>query len=357
MMKPRAEQEEGVKMVGIRTVAKRAGVSAATVSRVLNEDPGLKVTDETKRRIQEAVAFYDYKKKERPKPVKYQIGIITTVTQSKEYEDPYFRTIRMGIEKQAEAAGINIKLIVRLPEGNLDLSDFKDCSGILIIGQVESKLLQKVLAGTENVVVLDDPSKQDSDNIDTVYADLRQATFRNLDRLYELGHRDIAYIGGLRILIDEQGVETETQDDYRKEAYEEWMVKKGLSDQINVYLGDWTTLEGLRLTEALLADHEQQLPTAILAGSDPMAVGIYRGLQRKQLQIPQDISIVSFDDIEVAEFLTPSLSTVKINSEEIGKIAVRLVKERMTGERNVAVSVAVAFTPIIRESEKLLENE
>ena len=71
------------------------------------------------------------------------------------------------------------------------------------------------------------------------------------------------------------------------------------------------------------------------------------------LHIPEDISIVSFDNIEVAEFLTPALNTVNVNTEEIGKLAVRMVNERIKEVRNVSIKVIVSNNIIVRESEKI----
>ncbi|MCS5465158.1 substrate-binding domain-containing protein [Enterococcus lactis] len=90
-----------------------------------------------------------------------------------------------------------------------------------------------------------------------------------------------------------------------------------------------------------------------MVGNDPIAVGVYRSLQKNGLHIPEDISIVSFDNIEVAEFLTPALNTVNVNTEEIGKLAVRMVNERIKEVRNVSIKVIVSNNIIVRESEKI----
>ena len=88
-----------------------------------------------------------------------------------------------------------------------------------------------------------------------------------------------------------------------------------------------------------------------MVGNDPIAVGFIVHF-KNGLHIPEDISIVSFDNIEVAEFLTPALNTVNVNTEEIGKLAVRMVNERIKEVRNVSIKVIVSNNIIVRESEK-----
>ena len=339
-------------MTGIRSVAKRAGVSTATVSRVLNQDKTLKVTDETKKKIEEAVRFYNYKKKVSNKKVRHQISIITTVSEIKELDDPYFRSIRIGIQTQAKDSDIQLGEIIRLTETQLNTSDLSESDAVLMIGQVLPEVIQEIAQKNPNIIVIDDPNIEPNLKVDAVYTDLRQSTFLQLDRLYEKGHRNIVFIGGKRIVLDITGEEHVFDDDSRCQAYIEWMKRKQLEGYIKTYLGEWSTLSALELTDLFLADYTEQLPTAIVAASDPIAVGVYRGLQRKGIQIPEDISIVSFDNIEVAEFLTPPLSSVNVETEEIGKFAVLLAKERIESKRTIPIKVLVDNQIIERDSEK-----
>lgn len=346
--------KRGAIMVGIRDVAKRAGVSIATVSRVLNEDPTLSVTDETKRKIAESVNFYHYVKKSPVAKNLTNIALITTVSEVDELEDPYFRTIRRGIQVEAEQSKVNLKKIIRLSETPLEQDDLLKCQGVLIIGQVLSSVIEEVSAINSNVVVIDDPSIEAE--VDAVYTDLTKATNQHLDRLYKKGHRNIAFIGGGRVRLDSQGNKHVSDDDYRKIAYETWMKQKGLEKYSQIYLEGWTTLDGMQAADLLLKKHaKDKLPTAIMVGNDPIAVGVYRSLQKNGLSIPEDISIVSFDNIEVAEFLTPALNTVNVNTEEIGKLAVRMVNERIKEVRNVSIKVIVSNNIIVRESEKNID--
>ncbi len=130
------------------------------------------------------------------------------------------------------------------------------------------------------------------------------------------------------------------------------MREKGLDDYVHVCLNGWSTLDGMEAGEELIQAQSQSLPSAIMVGNDPIAVGVYRALKKNNIRIPEDVSIVSFDNIEVAEYLTPSLSTVSIHTEEIGKLAVNLAKEMLTEDKKIPVHVIVSYEMIARESEK-----
>ncbi|MHC5268937.1 LacI family DNA-binding transcriptional regulator [Enterococcus sp. LJL98] len=339
-------------MAGIRDVAKRAGVSIATVSRVLNEDPTLSVTEETKEKISESVTFFNYKKKKTTTNKKKKLNdliLITTVSESDELEDPYFRRIRRGIQLEAERKKIVIQKTIRLSETPLDVKDLKNCGSVLIIGQVLPAVIELVKASNPNLVVIDD--SQVNQDIDAVYTNFQAATYAHLERLYDNGHRNISFIGGKRILLDATGKRHECEEDQRQLAYESWMREKDLEKYCSVFLNGWTTLDGIKSCEKLLME-KKELPTAIVVGNDPIAVGVYRALQKRQFMIPKDVSIVSFDNIEVAEYLTPSLSTVNIHTEEIGKLGVRLAEELMSKVRQVPIQVSVSYEMILRESER-----
>ena len=91
-------------------------------------------------------------------------------------------------------------------------------------------------------------------------------------------------------------------------------------------------------------------PTAIIVASDPMAVGVYKALNEYGLKIPEDISVVSFDDIQMAQFMTPALSSVKMKAEEMGQMSVELAKNKLLGVRTMPVRVICKSELILRES-------
>lgn len=332
-------------MASIRDVARRARVSPATVSRFLNQDPGLSITEETKRRVEQAVADLGYQKKTTTGQKKNSsVGILTIISEEEEIDDPYFRSIRLGILQEAKAQKIAANRIYRV-DSQFDFRVLKGLGAVIIVGHMEEAVLNEVRRQNESIIIADDPfSPRETD---AIFVDLEQAMTDHLKRLYAHGHREMVYIGGYRRTIDITGAYRQENNDIRAYTYELWMKAHDLTPRI--YLGEWTPLEGMDLTEQMLAEGQ---PTAVIAGSDPMAVGIYRALQKARLRIPQDVSVVSFDNIEVASFLTPPLSTVDLEAGELGRIALRMARDKIIGERSIPMQAKIPAEVIIRGSEQ-----
>lgn len=334
-------------MVGIRDVARKAGVSPGTVSRVLNSDPTLSVAESTKERIYQAIKDlnYDIDKRKYVKRRLSSIGVITTTSRQKELDDPYFNALRIGLEQEARRLHLGMNRVYNLEDNPKTWQDFDKLGAIIIVGTVSETAVQRLSKQNKNIVVIDNPDI--NQEVDMVYADFERMTKRVLQLFYEKGHRRIGYIGGFNIDINEAGEKIYSEDEKRFRAYQEFMEKNELQKQAK--LGLWEPLEGKRLMDEWL-NSEEELPTALLVGSDPLSVGVYRSLQSAQIAVGQDIEIASFDDIEIAELLTPSLTTVHISAQEIAKAAVRLAKERIEEERKETVIMTFPSKLVVRES-------
>ncbi|EOH75033.1 LacI family DNA-binding transcriptional regulator [Enterococcus malodoratus] len=334
-------------MVGIRDVARKAGVSPGTVSRVLNSDPTLSVAESTKERIYQAIKDlnYDIDKRKYVKRRLPSIGVITTTSRQKELDDPYFNALRIGLEQEARRLHLGMNRVYNLEDNPKTWQDFDKLGAIIIVGTVSETAVQRLSKQNKNIVVIDNPDI--NQEVDMVYADFERMTKRVLQLFYEKGHRRIGYIGGFNIDINEAGEKIYSEDEKRFRAYQEFMEKNELQKQAK--LGLWEPLEGKRLMDEWL-NSEEELPTALLVGSDPLSVGVYRSLQSAQIAVGQDIEIASFDDIEIAELLTPSLTTVHISAQEIAKAAVRLAKERIEEERKETVIMTFPSKLVVRES-------
>lgn len=334
-------------MVGIRDVARRASVSPGTVSRVLNNDPTLSVASETRERIYRAIKElnYDIGKRKYVKRRLPSIGVITTTSRQKELDDPYFNALRIGLEQEARRLHLGMNRVYNLEDNPKTWQDFDKLGAIIVVGTVSEEAVKRLSKQNKNIVVLDNPDI--NQEVDMVYADFDRMTKRVLQLFYEKGHRNIGYIGGFNIDIDESGNKRYNDNEKRVRAYHEFMKENDLSPQAK--LGLWAPLEGKRMMDEWL-ESGQELPTALLVGSDPLSVGVYRSLQSANLTVGKDIEIASFDDIEIAEFLTPSLTTVHISAGEIAKAAVRLAKERIEDERQEPVIMTFPSKLVVRES-------
>ena len=337
-------------MASIREIAKLAGVSPATVSRVLNADETMSVSPATRTRIIKVANQLNYHKVENLGPKspkqsnKLSIAVIKTHSSKRENDDPYFRLIQEGIA--LEAGNWNFRLET-LKLGEVSLEQLAQFGAVLTIGAFTDETLADIYKVNQNLIVVDNHFA--SSRYDLVHTDFAKQTEQVLDYLYEQNHRQIAFIGGEIRTVDLNGQKQYLLADVRTTAYENWMTIHGLSDNIQIKTGDWTMAFALNATNELVKS-SGELPTAIISASDPMSIGIYRALQLKNIDIPETISVFSFDDIEMAGFMSPPLSTVHIDSLEIGRVAVRLAKERISDGRKTALRVEVASEIIVRDS-------
>ncbi|MFV0560331.1 MAG: LacI family DNA-binding transcriptional regulator [Enterococcus sp.] len=338
-------------MTSIRDIAKLAGVSAASVSRILNKDATFSINENTRTRVLEIANKLDYspeknKKGSRDRGDQLTIALIVRHQESAEQDDPYFWQIRTGIEREAAKWRFRTIKAFYMRDKEKDWEQLSNYGAVIAIGEMTEEATNKVAQFNKNLILVDNYSN--GERYDCIQTDFAQKTATLLDTLYEKGHRKISFIGGHSTKVDSAGEVLYSTDEVRATAYKTWMQLKGLEDYCSVYQGNWRPEDGLELGKKMLS--EKSLPTAVIVASDPMALGLYKAINEANLTIPDDISVASFDDIEMAKFMTPSLSSIKANPEEMGKYAVRLAKERMLGERSMTVRVVCSSELILRDS-------
>ncbi|MFG6147845.1 LacI family DNA-binding transcriptional regulator [Halobacillus sp. B23F22_1] len=325
-------------MTSLKDVAKEANVSIATVSRVLREDITLSVAETTKNRIYESAEKLNYmtlshKKKFSSPHSRESIGLLIFCSKDYEYEDEYFIKIRRGIEAECSRLQLNISTVIRKVESADQETSLNDLSGVIVVGNIAPETVQQIYSQCDRVVFIDD--SPGIEVFDSVTSDLYGATSRLLEHLLSLGHKNIGYIGGQEI-IHSSNKETDLDsidnlEKLRYFPYKKIMKSKGYYEEKNVFIGDWSTDEGYRLMMEAIS--RGQLPTAFVAASDPLAIGALRALHEMGVHVPEDVSIVSYNDIELASYLTPPLTTARVYSEQMGKSAVKLLNERINGRK------------------------
>lgn len=330
-------------MATIKEIGSIAGVSIATVSRVLNFDETLNVSDITREKILKIADELDYvsskTKKAKNKKCK-DIGIVYWYNYEEELGDPYYLSIRLAAEKKCNKNNINL---VKLNEES-DLNDIRNVNGIIAIGRFTSSTIEKLASANENIVFVD--FSPDENRFDSVMADMGKATTQILSYLYELGHRKIGFIGGKKLEnIDYKDVYIDERDI----KYREFMESKGIYKQEYIYQGERFTFRvGYDLTKEALKSENNI--TAFFVGNDTMAVGAYKAISEAGLCVPNDISIVGFNDQPSAKYMIPSLTTIRIPSEYLGSAAVDLLLENMNENREYNKKVIIPTEFKIRES-------
>lgn len=326
-------------MATIKDVAALAGVSITTVSRVLNFDEKINVAEDTKKRIFEAAEKLDYitSKQKKHKEKELTIGIVNWYTEGDEIKDPYFLSIRMAVEGRCTEEGISFSYL------NLKVDNAsKALDGIIAIGKFGPEEVEAMNKICEKIVFVD--SSPDHLKYDSVVIDYEGGVKRALNHLQELGHTNIGYIGGQEY-VENGSVKI---DDLRLQAYKSLMKSREKLNEKNIYLGRFLPEDGYDLMKKALKVKER--PTAFFMASDPMAIGAYRALSEEGYKVPQDISIIGFDDIYTSQFLTPALTTVKVYTDFMGRVAVDTLKESIKGQLEICRKIVVPTKLIKRES-------
>ena len=304
-------------MATIKDIAEKAGVSSATVSRILNQDDTLSVTDETRARVLKIADGLNYRKKVKGTTKRTTIGVFQWYSLFQELEDPYYQNIRVGIEKYC--ADQNIEVIRAFQSDPDYLKTLSGVDGLICIGKFAQKDIKAFEQLTDNIIFIDMRTSRISFN--NIVLDLHQSVIDVIDYFVELGHTRIGYLGG-KEYIDEDTVYFEQ----RKETFINYCRKLELCYEPYVIEEEFSAESGYQMMNRLI--ESGNLPTAVFAASDPIAIGAMRSLYEHGYKIPDDISIIGFDDISVAEFSNPPLTTVHAPSEYMGEYAANFVADR-----------------------------
>ncbi|XJZ26716.1 LacI family DNA-binding transcriptional regulator [Bacillota bacterium Lsc_1132] len=337
-------------MATIKDIAALTNVSPATVSRVLNNDQTISVLEETRQRILQTAKDLGYKtilERRVEKQLELNkktpsVGILLCQTVEEELSDPYFLSIRQGVEEELLNQGITSISMFRLNEKSSNpLINHLD--GLIIIGRISEKAVKTVSNHIENVVYIN--HSPDDTLYDSVVIDFVKSSELAVGHLLSRGYKKVGYIGGEeRLHLDGGKI---TIEDKRLTTFEELMKREGLYNPNSIYIGEFTMLQGYELMKEALKQGD--LPEAFFIASDPMAIGALKALQEANLSVPNDVAIVSFDDIEMAKFASTPLTTIKVYTKEMGQTGVKLLMDRFNG-RKIPLKVMVPTELVVRES-------
>jgi LacI family transcriptional regulator len=329
------------KMATIKDIAEAAGFSISTVSRVLNNDISLSVPDETRDKIYDVADKLNYRKKTVRLLVK-NIAFLYWLTDKEELEDVYFKTMRLEIEKLA--GEFNVELTTyKITEGITKIPN--NIEGFIAVGTFSNKELDYLRGITPNGVFID--STPDPNHYDSVRPDLAQVTIKTIDFLIEKGHKDIGLVGGTYHNPNTD----EDEMDIRERTFRNYMMEKGLLKDNYIFCHRGFSVEnGYSLMNNAIDKLGDQLPTAFFVAGDPIAVGCLQALNEKGIAIPNRVSIISINNISVAKYVSPPLTTFHIDLQEICKNAIELLLERVIKKRKIVKTLYLGSELVIRKS-------
>jgi DNA-binding LacI/PurR family transcriptional regulator len=329
--------------VTMKDIARAAGVGQSTVSRILNNTPlTLPVSAETRERVLALAQEAGY----RPNPFARALrggptmligAIVRDIT------DPFFAVAIDHLARSANRHGYS--LVLGHAQASVDealalagVLQARQSDGILLVGDFrhEPQLLEDLERGTAPVVAMWHGQRRIS--FHSVEVDNRQGVHLAMDHLRALGHSRIAFLGGESL--------GDIRD--REAAYREYLHDAGDSYRAGYVRRAANTFRG---PEAALRRflNAREAPSAIVAATDVQAIGLLQAAALSGVRIPEDLSIVGFDDIPFAAATTPPLTTVRMPVGEMANAAIELILEAR-GATKSAQAITLAPTLVIRGS-------
>ncbi len=326
----------------IRDIADLAGVSIATVSRVLNDRPD--VAPETRESVMQVVRKHGFTTNRGARGLSSgRTGIVGLTLPL--VNDSYFGPILGGASEALYEQDMRILLCPTLHEHDREVSlmdrltrGTTDGAILMLPEESTEELLHLQELGYPFVVV--DPRESPPDGIPCVSAMHSAGAKLATEHLLQLGHRHIAAMGGTPGWY---------ANDERVIGFRAAMAAaRLLPDPDMILYTDWSIPTGEQAAEELLSRPDP--PTAIFCFNDNAAIGALNVARRRGIRVPEDLSIVGFDDTFQATIVTPALTTVRQPLAELGRMGVSLLSRLIEGQRLDAMRIELATTLVVRES-------
>jgi DNA-binding LacI/PurR family transcriptional regulator len=308
--------------VSIKDIARAAGVSPSTVSRALHDHP--RISQETKNRIRQLAQELGYTPSLPARSLVTRhtatVGMVITTA-----SDPFLARLVQGVEETAERNGYSVFLSSSYRNADRELEVVRSfherrASGIITTGsQIDDGYLQLSDQFPLPIVLTNRRTYPHS-----VYVDKVSGARQAVEHLTQLGHRRIAFIGG------RHGHRSSLE---RLTGYRQGLEENDLPPEDSlIFDGEGTLASGIKAVEQILA--MPQPPTAIFCFNDLTAMGVIRGLNQANAQVPRDYSVVGFDDLEMASYCCPSLTTVHQPTHRLGQCAINMLLKLIREESN-----------------------
>ncbi|ADG89030.1 LacI family DNA-binding transcriptional regulator [Thermobispora bispora] len=325
--------------VTIAQIAQEARVSVPTVSKVINGRP--EVAPETRQRVERLLQKHGYQRRtglgDRP------VGLLDLVFA--EIESPWAMELVRGVETVAREAGASVVISVLHTHAGpgrdwLERIAARRTDGVIIVGSRLSTRQRGQLIARSIPFVVVDPEGEPAPAVASVGATNWHGGLEATRHLLELGHRRIGVIGGPPDMLCSRA---------RIDGYRAALETAGIPvDPELIRYGDFLVNSGHDQGHELLSLPEP--PTAIFAGCDMQAFGVFEAARQRGLRVPEDLSVIGFDDLPLSQWAWPPLTTIRQPLQEMAALAARMVLAMGRGEEVEARRIELATELVVRES-------
>ncbi|WOO86727.1 LacI family DNA-binding transcriptional regulator [Mollicutes bacterium LVI A0039] len=325
-------------MITLKEIAEKCNLSASSVSRVLNNDPSLSISEDKRILILKTAEEFGYAStKERANP-KTTFGLLTGYTSEYDIIDPYYLLIRIGIESYCRENKIEL---VRIYENEFNKYIENRIDGVIVLGCVNQNAMKRVKSIVKKIVLVDfeDPNTE----ITSISIDFEQ-TLKNLFEFFKNnGYKSVGLFAGL-----DEG----QPEDIRTTVYKSLVSEFNFDSGKNyIYENDFSHQGGYIMAEQLIT-YGKDLPDVIFCENDTIAIGAIKAFYDNNIRVPEDIAIVGFNNIPTAEYCIPPLTTVSIPMKQMGETAAKTLQEYIKDDSMMNMKIFVPSKIIERESTK-----
>lgn len=326
--------------VTIADVARLAGVSKVTVSKTLNNSG--RISQETRERVLKAAKDLGYTVNYAARSLRggrtNLLGMVVP-----ELISPYFTDVARAAAEAASRVGLDLGVFTtsrdqKREQERIGILQSGLADGLLIVVPSDSASFLASLEKSKIPVVLINHFGAKT-HLPTVCADNYHGARAAVEHLLALGHERIGFVTGAK---------ESTQAQERLRAFKDTLGARGLMDETLIAEGNFTQRRGFEAGQELL--NHAQPPTAIFAASDATAFGVIDAIKDRGLRIPDDLSVVGFDDVLAASQIHPTLTTVSHPIEDMNATAVRLICEMLDGESHKDTLIDFPSSLVVRES-------
>lgn len=318
-------------MATLKDIAQISGVSVSTVSRVLNNDISLSVPKKTRELIITNAKKLNYKTVgERyldRKVKKFKIGIAQMFDLEEQKNDIYYVMMKNVLEEVCSSLNIETITLFRTENNTFSKVYKNKLDGIFPIGRFTPEEISTFEKYTKNIVFID--SSPDELSYHSIVPNYKLGVKLALEYFIENGHINIGFIGSKYTFGNTKKLEIDSRYIYFKSFLEDI----NLFNENYIIECEMNSKSGYKEMKKFLQN--KKLPTAFFISSDAIVSGILKCFNENNIKIPNDISIITFNDTPLSEFATPSLSSVRIFMKEYANAAINIMKELWTGEHGV----------------------